>query len=69
MAVMVALTLLILTIQDPRVGPALRMDSEIFLKTSFNSGKPPPTQFVCNDIDSEARVRALGRRADLFAAI
>ncbi|KAL3893167.1 MAG: hypothetical protein SGPRY_014416, partial [Prymnesium sp.] len=57
--VLVALTLLLLTIQDPRVGPALLMSSAMYKQASFNGGGAQPTQFVCNQPNSSAVLRSL----------
>ena len=45
---LVGLTLLILTLDDPNVGPPLPTRAEIFLRSRFQEDTPPPTQFVAN---------------------
>ena len=45
----VALVLLILTVEDPRVGPPLRMHAAVFQRKQWNAAtRDPPTQFVAN---------------------
>jgi hypothetical protein len=55
---LVALILLILTLEDPRVGPALRMRASIYQRTRWGaSSADPPTEFVATEPRSYEMLR------------
>ena len=61
---LVALTLLILTVEDPRVGPALKMHAGIFQRYRWNALAPdPPTEFVSTAPQSTELLRQMNTSA------